>query len=366
MRPPKYTSIYDTLKKEIAAGKFQYGRNFPSDNELSLRFDVARETLRRALDVLEDEHLIARAQGRRTRICFRGSSEEQKFLLVHPVDTIGGTYERIAAEAGMISLPLNQFRNFSPQETDEWLSLNQISGIILCGNHFFSSETVFDSLNQLNIPIVLMLAAESDFRFNRFSGIRLDLRRYWEAALSWLHRHGYRRVATCAVPDMCKIRDIPIGEYPAVLRKKGLSDDPRLIFRSQWLRNQNYLNNPEPYYEEIAAEVTRMLNLPNPPDAFLCFNDHWAPPVYQAIAAAGKKIPDDFGVMGFLSGMEELVLEPGLTTVRLDFKSVLLKAKELLQNPASERQIIPADISLCKKESICSREPLIIERKESF
>jgi len=357
MRAPKYTGIYEVLKNEITGGKFQYGRSFPGDSELALRFNVARETLRRALDMLEKEHFIARSQGRRTRICFRGVPDEKRLLLVHPADAIGGTYERIAADAGMISVPLNDFRNLSPQKMDEWLSDDGISGIVLCGNHFYSSETVFDSLNQLKVPTVLMLAAESDFRFNRFSGIRLDLRGYWEAALGWLYRHGYRRVATCAVPDMCKIRDIPVCEYPAVLRKKGLSDDPHLMFNEQCLRNHSFLNNPEPYYEEIAAEVTRMLNLPEPPDAFLCFNDHWAPPVYQAVAAAGKKIPEDCGVMGFLSGLQELALEPALTTVHLDFYTVLLKAKELLLNPPAKRQIIPADISLCKKGSIRSREP---------
>ena len=77
----------------------------------------------------------------------------------------------------------------------------------------------------------------------------------------------------------------------------------------------------------------------------------------KAIAAAGKKIPEDFSVMGFFSGLQELALEPGLTTVHLDFYTVLLKAKELLLNPPAKRQIIPADISLCRKGSIRNREP---------
>lgn len=356
MRPPKYTGIYEILKNEITQGKYQYDQNFPGEKELSSRFNVARETIRRALKILENEHLIARNQGRRTYIRFRGD-QKQRFLLVYPPDVIGGTYEKLAAEMEMCCIPLPDFRRFSALELDSYLFENQISGIILCGNHFYSTETIFDHLNKLNIPVVLMLASASDFRFNRFSGIRLELRRGWEAALAYLYKHGCRRVATCAVPEMCMIRDIPVGEYPSVLRKTGLSDDPRLMLKPQCLRDHSVINRPEAFYDEIAAEVTRMIRMANPPDAFLCFNDHWAPPVYRAIAAAGKKIPDDFAVMGFFSGLQELALEPGLTTVHLDFYTVLLKAKELLLNPPAKRQIIPADISLCRKGSIRNREP---------
>ncbi|MBO7327701.1 MAG: GntR family transcriptional regulator [Lentisphaeria bacterium] len=351
MRRPIYTDIYLTLKKEITEGQFRYNRNFPSDRELTTRFSIARETLRRALAMLENEHLIVRNQGRRTWLSFRGD-QMQNFLLVYPHDVIGNTYKKIAAEADILSIQLNDFRNFSLQKLNNYLSENQISGIILCGNHFYSSETVFELLNKINIPTVLMLASNADFRFNRFSGIHLDLRCGWENALKHLADHGYRRVATCAVSDMCQIRDIPIGEYPMILRRLGLSDDPRLMLRQQCLRDHSVINNPEPFYNEIAADISRMINMDNPPDAFLCFNDHWAPPVYQAIADAGKRIPEDFAVMGFVSGQKELRLEPELTTVRLNFRKILSQAKEMLQYPPTGRKITPAKMYLLSKESI--------------
>ena len=356
MRSPIYNGIYEILKSEIINGQYGYDQPFPGDRELSARFSVARATLRRALAMLENEHLINRSQGRRSWISFRGS-QKQNFLFVYPHDAIGGTYEKIAGDADVVSIQLEVFRKFTLHELNDFLSRNQISGIILCGNHFYPTETIFELLKKLHIPTVLMLASKSDFSFNRYSGVRLDLRRGWDSALSFLSGNGYRRVATCAIPDMCQIRDISIGEYPVVLRKHKLSDDPRLMLRQKCLRDHSAINNPEHFYNEITAEVTRMINMANPPDAFLCFNDLWAPPVYQAIKAAGKRIPEDFAVMGFISGQEEISLDPPLTTVRLDFKKIFTQAKELLSNPPPGRAIIPADMPLIPRESVFIKQP---------
>lgn len=349
MRPAKYSGIYQTLKDEIIAGK--YPKYFPSDNELSSRFKVARETLRRAAAMLESENLISRSHGRRTLV-HPPLPKDKNILLIHPTDIIGRTYEKIADDAGIKHISLNIFRNFSPQAADNYLISNNISGVILRGCHFFSTENIFETLKKQNIPTVLMLATKTDFRFNRYSGIKLDLRSGWESALRFLVARGYRRIATFAVPEMRMIRDIPMDEYPELLRKLGASDDPELIFNPGCLRDLSIINNPEPVYPGIAAEAERMLKMAEPPDAFLCFNDLWAPPIYQAIAAAGKKIPDDFAVMGFLSGQSEVPLSPALTTVHFNFKKNLDLAIKMLIDPAAEREIIPAEMYLLLRKSV--------------
>jgi GntR family transcriptional regulator len=69
-RPPilLYHQIYVILREKILSGEYEKGDFFPSEQELSTSLRVSRVTVRRALDLLEQDHLIRRAQGRSTLI----------------------------------------------------------------------------------------------------------------------------------------------------------------------------------------------------------------------------------------------------------------------------------------------------------
>jgi len=53
-----YTKIADRLREEIASGQYTEGDVLPTEAAMALRFQVARNTVRRALVVLEDDGLI--------------------------------------------------------------------------------------------------------------------------------------------------------------------------------------------------------------------------------------------------------------------------------------------------------------------
>jgi GntR family transcriptional regulator len=69
-RPPilLYHQIYLILREKILSGEFEKGDFFPTEQELSASLKASRVTVRRALDLLEREHLIRRSQGRGTLI----------------------------------------------------------------------------------------------------------------------------------------------------------------------------------------------------------------------------------------------------------------------------------------------------------
>ncbi|MEJ8853484.1 GntR family transcriptional regulator [Variovorax robiniae] len=62
---PKYHQIYLVLREQLDEGRFADG--LPGELALVAQFGVARVTVRRALEQLADEGLIARNPGRRTR-----------------------------------------------------------------------------------------------------------------------------------------------------------------------------------------------------------------------------------------------------------------------------------------------------------
>ena len=62
---PKYHRIYLVLREQLEEGRF--ARGVPGELSLMRQFGVARVTVRRALEQLAQEGLIAREPGRGTR-----------------------------------------------------------------------------------------------------------------------------------------------------------------------------------------------------------------------------------------------------------------------------------------------------------
>ncbi|KRN25896.1 GntR family transcriptional regulator [Lacticaseibacillus camelliae] len=70
---PKYIQIYRRLKANIATGTTQ---TLPSEKELTEVYSVSRVTIRKALALLREEHLIESGSGMRTRILARPATSE--------------------------------------------------------------------------------------------------------------------------------------------------------------------------------------------------------------------------------------------------------------------------------------------------
>jgi len=60
---PQYRQLYETLRRHIVDGLYREGDLLPSENELCKLYDLARPTVRKALDLLSNEGFIKRHQG---------------------------------------------------------------------------------------------------------------------------------------------------------------------------------------------------------------------------------------------------------------------------------------------------------------
>jgi GntR family transcriptional regulator len=63
---PLWRQLADILRQRIASGELDAGRVMPSETRLSQEFGLARGTVVKALDALEEEGLVTRVQGRGT------------------------------------------------------------------------------------------------------------------------------------------------------------------------------------------------------------------------------------------------------------------------------------------------------------
>lgn len=60
---PPYKQVANELRRRIEAGQIPPGRRIPSLVELEEEFGVARDTLRKAVQVLKDEQLVETVSG---------------------------------------------------------------------------------------------------------------------------------------------------------------------------------------------------------------------------------------------------------------------------------------------------------------
>ena len=77
-RIPLYAQVADTLRRRIEEGHWSPGDRISTLEELEQEFQVARVTVRQAVDLLEKEGLVQRQQGRGTFVI--GTLPDRRWL----------------------------------------------------------------------------------------------------------------------------------------------------------------------------------------------------------------------------------------------------------------------------------------------
>lgn len=71
----KYKAVYNWVLENINSGALKVGEKLPSENELSERFGLSRQTVRHAVDILEQQKLVLRVRGSGTYVGGNGKAE---------------------------------------------------------------------------------------------------------------------------------------------------------------------------------------------------------------------------------------------------------------------------------------------------
>jgi GntR family transcriptional regulator len=73
-RLPRYYQVYLTIRDWVYNGNYRRGAQLPTETELCDTFGVSRITIRKAVDLLEEDKLISREQGRGTFVTGAGNA----------------------------------------------------------------------------------------------------------------------------------------------------------------------------------------------------------------------------------------------------------------------------------------------------
>lgn len=109
-REPKYRAVVNWVSENINSGTFKVGEKLLSENELSDKFHLSRQTIRRAIDVLEQQKLVTRIQGSGTYVGQSGKRvRQERYMNIAVISTYVDSYifppvlrgiERVLSGAG--------------------------------------------------------------------------------------------------------------------------------------------------------------------------------------------------------------------------------------------------------------------------
>ncbi len=322
------------IRRKIVSGEYAHGEKLPVEAEFAVQLNVARGTLRKTLNVLENEGLLLRIRSKGTFVNYPMPSGKKKILVLqkdfaqedpsyqsnYELPSMQDTAKELGLTLELCSLSL--ISNQNPEEAAAALQRNSgLLGAVIFDGRYTGREPYVQALQQSGLPVVMVGCHREDWRATGFAGIRTDSGKAWHDGLQALIAGGHKRIAIF-------YRDLMLGFYanPEETEKKLRAlriYDPELLCRC------------ELDYGEIFRELKRVMNLANPPTAIMCSSDFIAIMAERAAREMNIKIPCELAVMGYSGVPDCKFVTPALSTVDRHFDVMGRKAVELLSRADS-------------------------------
>ena len=208
----------------------------------------------------------------------------------------------------------------------------QMDGVIFVGE---ANPVVIKKLREQHIPVVLLNNVLD------MEGLLCITTSHYEGAMSavdHLYEQKHRKIGLLAGRFSPQVNEARYKGYVDALTRRGLEVNPR------------YVREIDPTLEAGERAMAHLLELENRPTAVFCTNDTVAAGAMKAVIRAGLRIPEDVALVGFDDSSVSRIVEPELTTVRIDMDRMgQLAAEKLFDliagSPSGEtRIVIPTEL----------------------
>lgn len=298
----KYMDIVEWTIQQIASGIFKPKDKFLSETELGSRFNCSRQTVRRALDVLEQRGQVIRVQGSGTYIAeiwasgkSQSSGPGKSFMTIGLISTFLDNYifpsivrgiEAVFSEKGH-AVQLASTNNLVSGETSalRLMLARKLDGLIVeptrsalpCAN-----LGLYNSIMERKIPLVFI-----DSFYPELSNpyVALDDEKAGYLATRHLLDMGHTKIAGI-FPHSNRQGHLRYLGYIKALSEEGLPIQDDMIC---WHSKENM--------KQILHSNILLENLSRC-TAVLCYNDWTALMVMDFVKQQGWKIPEDLSVVG--------------------------------------------------------------------
>ncbi|MCF6175467.1 MAG: GntR family transcriptional regulator [Victivallaceae bacterium] len=331
-----YEKIADDLRSRIENKEFANDR-LPSERELAKHYDVNRITLRKAIDMLEQEKLISRDGTRGTFIGRRRARKSGNlvigFVLVgrSRIDQIHSvTIMELEQQLKQYNSHMMLFSISDEDEIDDVLATPAGNGlldaVIITG---LVSPRIAQKIGELGLPTILfghlMYQSPVEKSFDRVFPDSLD---YSYQAVKYLGDKGHKKIALINGPGYQWFLNIYQG-YMRALDELDLEYDEILVEKC--------------VQDTLVQGIRAMSNLLKRecPNAVFVANERLGLGVVECLKTRGIKYPEDIEIITVGTDHSELPGSEKVETVVICWKSMIESALEMLFSRINEPTLPP-------------------------
>lgn len=297
----KYQTVVDTLRQEIENGSYSGKQLLPTEQMLCQRFQVSRQTIRRALSVLAEEGLIIRRQGSGSRLREHPEPSGELNYTVAVITTyindyifpaiLQGIEAVLTANGGapLIFATKNQI-SIERKILQSLLTMQHLDGVLVEG-----SKTAFPNPN-LDLYQKLMdrgvRLAFINGIYPELSGIPSVLADNYgggKLLVEYLHQKGHRNIAGIFKNDDMQGMQRYAG-YVETLCLLGLPMEDRQVYWYNTELRKSFRSGPF-----VDAVLDGFADC----SAIVCYNDEIAIHVVSQLLKRGVRVPEDVAVVSF-------------------------------------------------------------------
>lgn len=330
-KQPKYFDLMEELEQKILSGTYRAGDKLPSENELSRDYQVSRQTVRKALEILEEKGLTYARHGSGTFVS--GMSHAfMKSKNIAVITTYLSDYifprviqgvDQVLTEHGY-SILLKNTRNSRSMEAQILTELlkKEIDGLIIEPSKsqiFCKHMNLYEELDAYRIPYVFIQGSYSLMKHKPH--VLMDDCKGGYLVTRHLIEQGRKDILGIFKADDYQGQERHKG-YVKALQESGIPYDPERVI---WYYTEDRKSHP---YMEISQCLSERENAFC--DAVVCYNDQIAIDVIRALEEAGLECPNDVAVTGYDDSYLAQTCRIPLTTIAHPQEKLGQMAAELL------------------------------------
>lgn len=327
----KYYDLMEQLREQILSGKIRPGEKLPSENVLSAGYGVSRQTVRKALQILQNEGYIYAEHGRGT-FCSEMLRHAGKSKNIAVVTTYLSDYifprvikgiDGVLTENGYSILLKNtkNSRNLEAKCLEELLQ-KDIDGLIIEPSKsqiFCKHINLYERLDEYRIPYVFIQGSYAQMKDKPH--ILLDDCLGGYLVTRYLLSLGHSGIVGVFKADDTQGQQRHKG-YVRALQEAGIAYDPDRVV---WFYTEDRKTHPYEKMRQMAKERGLLYF-----DAVVSYNDQIALEVIRALNDEGLLVPEDVSVTGYDNSYLAASGRVPLTTVAHPQEKLGEMAAELL------------------------------------
>jgi len=298
VQEPKYKIVVNWIRERMNDGTFRLGEKLPSENELSAQFQVSRQTVRHAIDVLEQQKLVSRVQGSGTFVgAGGGHNRHDRYMNIAVVSTYVDSYifpavlkgiEHALSKGGYtMQLAFTGNRVEREQEVmDKLLEKGLIDGLIAePAKSALPNPNLhyYQKLIEQDVPVLFF---NSIYPQLNLPCVSLDDEKVGQKAVEYLLNAGHLKIGGIFKSDDGQ-GHLRYAGYMRGLQNAGLKIDEKKVV---WMDTEDF-REMERWSDYLLSRLADCTGI-------VCYNDEVAHMLAEICQKRGIQIPDQLSLVG--------------------------------------------------------------------